>query len=227
MKWFRLTASGCLVVVAAVWSLVMFGSREVARLTERTQQLEVEKRELHDHIRRLGSSHRVAQIDIIGQHSTEAGQTFTRLRWQEMAADGSLKAPIQAEIIGKQLYVEAMIVKFDPELVKKEEPGRGESIAVFRRVFGDQQNPQWGYDLTMNQTVEERDNGPNRALWNRFWEVVDNPTLAKTLGVRVAQCEAPAVPVKMGQTWEVSLDAIGGLNLKKIREGGESVKEPG
>ncbi len=226
MKWFRLTASGCLVVVAAVWSLVTFGSREVARLTERTQQLEIEKRELRDHVRRLGTSKRVAQIDIIGQHSTEAGQTFTRLRWQEYGADGSLKAPIQAEIIGKQLYVEAMIVKFDPEQIKKDSK-EGESVALFRRVFGDQQNPQWGYDLTINLSLEDRENDANRALWKRFWELVENPQAAQAMGVRVAQCEAPAVPVKMGQTWEVSLDVIGGLNLKKIRESGEAVKEPG
>ena len=55
-------------------------------------------------------------------------------------------------------------------------------------------------------------------LWDRFWDLVDDPQLAEQYGVRVAQCEAPAVPLRPGQVWQVTLDAPGGLNLKKLRE---------
>lgn len=219
LKWLRLTLSAAVVVAVGAWTLVQFGSREVARLTQHASQLEAEKRQLHEHIQRLGASHRVAQIDVIDQHTTEAGQTLTRLRWQETQSDGPLSAPIAAEIIGSQLYVEALVIKFEPDLVAKGDARHGKSITIFRRLFGEQQSPQSGYRLTKldNPTDSVRSEWPHADIWKAFWKLVDDPLLAKRYDVRVAQCEAPAVPVKPGQTWEVSLDAVGGLNLRKIR----------
>ncbi|GAF74957.1 unnamed protein product, partial [marine sediment metagenome] len=52
-------------------------------------------------------------------------------------------------------------------------------------------------------------------LWQRFQDLMDDPALAAEYGVRVVQYEAPAVPLQPGQIWEVTLDAAGGLNLKK------------
>jgi len=227
MKWLRLTVSACLVVGVAAWSLVQFGSREGAKLTERADRLEAEKRQLHEHIKRLGSSRRVAQIDVLGQHSTEADQTFTRLRWQEVDPSGALRPPIAAEIMGKQLYVEALVIKFEPELVGEGDTEKGQSVALFRRLFGDQQNPKWGFALApdMNEPTKDVPGDARHAdLWKRFWEIVDDPALAKRYGIRVGQCEAPSVPVRSGQVWEVTLDAVGGLNLRKLRE--ETVAAP-
>jgi hypothetical protein len=56
------------------------------------------------------------------------------------------------------------------------------------------------------------------SLWARFWELVDDPELASEYGIRVAQCEAPAVRLQPGQVWEVTLDASGGLNVRKVRD---------
>jgi hypothetical protein len=221
MKWLRLTLSACLIVGVAAWSLVKFGSREVARLTQRADQLEAEKRQLREHIQRLGASFRAAQVDVLAQHATEADQTFTRLRWQEVDASGALRPPMQAEIIGKQLYVEGLVIKFDPELVGQGDPDKGRSVVLFRRLFGDQQNPRWGYALLpdMNDPVKGvTDEQPHADLWRRFWQLVDDPEMAKRYAVRIAQCEAPSVNVKPGETWEVTLDAAGGLNLRKVRE---------
>jgi len=53
-------------------------------------------------------------------------------------------------------------------------------------------------------------------LWDRFWNLAEDPSEARQYGVRVAQCEAPGVAVEPGQVWEVTLDAAGGLNLKRL-----------
>ena len=47
--------------------------------------------------------------------------------------------------------------------------------------------------------------------------------IAAKYGIRVAQCEAPSVPLAPGQTWEVTLDAAGGLNVRKI--GGRTIEQ--
>ena len=49
--------------------------------------------------------------------------------------------------------------------------------------------------------------------------------LAATFGVRVAQCEAPAVAVKPGQAWEVTLDAAGGVNIKRILDASDRERD--
>jgi hypothetical protein len=49
-----------------------------------------------------------------------------------------------------------------------------------------------------------------------FWRMMEHPQLASQYGVRVAQCEAPAVILRKGQVWEITLDAAGGLNLRII-----------
>jgi hypothetical protein len=91
---------------------------------------------------------------------------------------------------------------------------------MFRRVFGDQQTPDTG-SLIDSQARPPVDN-PREAnalhdrLWALFWQMIDDPKLAQQYGVRVAQVEAPSAPMKKGQVWEVSLDAAGGLNLRRL-----------
>ncbi|HUN82608.1 MAG TPA: hypothetical protein VMV81_13975 [Phycisphaerae bacterium] len=226
-RWLRLTISAVVITVAGAWSLVQFGSHEVARLTQRTSELEKEKQELHEHIQRLGASRRVAQVSIIDQLPVEKGQTLTRVRWQEVRSDGALPSAQTAEIIGKQLYVEGLVVKFEPEAVAKGDAEKGQSIVLFRRVFGDQQNPQFGYLLSQSDdpTQGKSAEGAHDAIWKRFWQLLDDPALARKYGIRVAQCEAPSVPIQRGQIWEISLDALGGLNFKKIGEFKPSTNE--
>src|SRR5438094_8333935 len=97
MRWMRLTISAAAVTVVGAWSLIQFGSHEVARLTQRTSELEREKQELHENIQRLGASRRVAQVSILVQQPSDKGQTGNRLRWQELRSDGPLSPPRSAE----------------------------------------------------------------------------------------------------------------------------------
>ena len=94
---------------------------------------------------------------------------------------------------------------------------------MFRRIFGDCQAPESVPELDRGARppLDETDvDGSLHAeMWRRFWEMVDDPQLASEFGVRVAQCEAPAVPLHAGQVWEIALDAAGGLNLRRLDGG--------
>jgi hypothetical protein len=150
----------------------------------------------------------------------ESGRTISTLLWQEIGPDGTLGIPVAVEVSGKSVYFEALVIKFATQHVGEGDPERGASLALFRRIFGDQQAPESAKDLDrsarpVKDSPRERDALHDR-LWARFWEFVDDPKLAETYGVRVAQCEAPSVPVAAGQIWEVAVDAAGGLNLRRI-----------
>lgn len=176
-----------------------------------------------EYARRLGASRRVAQVDVIRQRDDDQGRTVSTLVWQEIGLDGTLGKPLALETIGDLVYFDALVLKFEPQLVGEGDPQRGVSLAMFRRVFGEHQAPDSG------PTIDHAVRPPTTAspeiaafhdeLWDRFWEMAEDPRVAADYGVRVAQCEAPAARLKAGQIWEVSLDAAGGLNVRRLTAG--------
>lgn len=220
MKWLNFTLGSAVVLAAIVLTTVRLGSYEIRRLNAEKDALEAERKRLVEYAERLSATHRVAQVEVIKQQLDPDGRVMTTLLWQEVSPDGIIGQPLARNVFGKQIYVEAMVLKFEAQLVGNADEGRSTSLALFRRVFGDQQTPESAPELTDARPPAPK-NPPSPtladALWAQFWELVDDPTLARKMGVRVAQCEAPSVPMKPGEIWEVSLDAVGGLNLRKLQ----------
>ncbi|MGE0479744.1 MAG: hypothetical protein AB7Q17_04655 [Phycisphaerae bacterium] len=218
MKWLRFVLGSAAVIAGVVWSTVYFSGWELRRAREENERLERARQELVQHARRLEASRRAAQITVLAQSTDAAGVTQTRLQWQEIARDGFLGTPVVIEARGRLVYCEALVLKFEPRHVAEADPERGVSLALFRRVFGDQQSPDSAIEFDRAARPRQREPELHTLLWSRFWELVDQPDLAARFGVRVAQIEAPAAPMAAGQVWEVTIDAAGGVNLRKIAE---------
>ncbi len=210
---------GVLVGVVAL-GVTQYGRIEVRRLTAQVGELEQENTRLLDYARRLQASRRVAQVDVVKQYRSQHGHVVSVLLWQEIARDGTLGKPVAVEALGELVYFEGMVIKFDHQAVGEGDPQRGTSVVMFRRIFGEHQAPDTApaFDRANRPPLggSEPEEDGDAFLWDQFWELSESPELAAQYGVRVAQCEAPAVKVKPGQIWEVSLDAAGGLNLRKI-----------
>jgi len=222
MKSFR-SIAGIAALLIAVFALqTQFGTYRLAKQVSRLQE---EKARLTDYIGRLSASRRVAQVEVLSQCIDAEGRTVSELRWQEVRPDGLVGPPVEVHAVGFLAYFEAAVIKFEREHVGNADPGRSSSLVLFRRVFGDQQAPESVRTLDQNPPALTSsgsvENGVD--LWERFLELVESPELAAQYGVRVAQFEAPAVPIRNGQLWEVTLDAAGGLNLKVVRPGDEFV----
>jgi hypothetical protein len=230
MKWIKLTVSCVLIVAAAAFTAVRFGGLEVRRLQAEVERLDQERRQLYEYAQRLSAGRRAAQLDVLRQRVNERGETVSTLLWQEIGRDGVLGSPVALEVIGKQVYFEALVIKFKPQFVGEGDPLRGASVALFRRIFGEGQAPESVPDL--DRTAQPPLRGDAEALafyqelWRRFWEIVDHPELAERYGVRIAQCEAPAVRISAGQTWEMILDSDGGLNLRSMNGEGCVISAP-
>lgn len=214
-----LTRSGPLAILL-ILLFILFNRFQASRLTTRVQTLEREKTELVEYAERLAASRRVAQVNVLEQWRDEQGRLCSRLRWQEIGTDGRMGDPIEIDVIGEQVYFEAFVIKFDHDHVGRADADRGASVALFRRVFGDAQAPQSAtpFDqLRANPVFDPV--GPPAArdrLWSRFWDFASHPDVAERFGVRVAQCEAPAVRLSEDEIWEVKLDAAGGINLRLL-----------
>lgn len=191
----------------------------------RISALEEERAELLAVVQRLSASRRVAQVSVLKESPGEHGWPVKRLLWQEIGDDGLISEPSYVDVEGDVVYFEALVIKFDHRLVAESDASRERSVALFRRIFGDRQAPASlpeirRIDVWPLESLEGPPD-PEAQLWARFWDLVESPALAREFGVRVAQCEAPGVPMKAGEVWEVSLDTAGGLNLKKIFDRGQ------
>lgn len=194
---------------------------EVRRLTAQVDQLEQDKRRLQEFIRRLSASRRIAQVDVIDQSADSLGNPIHMLLWQEIAADGSLGLPQHVQAVGDLVYFEAAVIKFAEEDVAAGTPDRESSLAMFRRIFGDQQVPAGVPSIASSSLSAVSGEAAGVAsldarLWELFWQMMDDPELAAQYGVRVANVEAPAVLLRPGQVWEIVLDADAGLSLRII-----------
>lgn len=217
---------------------VLFQGRhflEVRRLNAQVEKLEQERADLLAYAQRLSASRRVAQVEVLGQYVDTRGDVVNLLSWQEVDRDGLVGPPLQLMAVGNLVYFEGAVIKFDFEKVGQGAAQRGTSLVLFRRVFGDRQIPAHGTELDRTPPLlRSADSWPSAArpsspphfaavspdftkrMWALFWNIIADAELARKYDIRVAQIEAPAVPLRSGEVWEVTLDAAGGLNLRRV-----------
>ena len=218
----RFIFAASLPVIAAGLMYTTMRSWDVRRLTAQVAELEEQKQQLRTFISRLKASRRVAQADVLQQYPDERGRLVSVIRWNQIGLDGTLEEPQTIEALGRLVYFEAALIKFDQDAVGEGDPQRGASLALFRRIFGEDQPASSSADLEHTIRPPSPATAPSgefeQKLWDHFWEMMEDPQLQERFGVRVAQVEAPAVVLKPGQVWEVTLDAAGGLNLRLIAQ---------
>jgi hypothetical protein len=203
---------------------------EVARLEETKLALEktvAEKEKALQALefanRLLKVSQRVARIEVLAQQAPPEAleRVRTTVRFTELGPDGAPLAPGQELTIeGRTLYVEALVIQFEDRYVEQGDALRGTSLCFFKRLFGENQSPSTGptLDTAGQQPLayggDTTADAVHRALWQRFWDYANDPALARELGVRALQGEAPFIEARPGKTYRLELRASGGLVLQ-------------
>ncbi|HPF39011.1 MAG TPA: hypothetical protein P5081_17040 [Phycisphaerae bacterium] len=219
-RWFKLTFGSVLLLALVFVATDQLSAIKIRRLEAKIGDLEREMAELKLYAERIQASHRVAQVNVVESRVGPANMPVTVLRWQQIGRGGELGPPETLEVLGEQVYFEALVLKFDFDLIGGAAENRETNLALFRRAFGDYQAPRTGVKLDQSApsfaTATESELALHKTIWDRFLAFTEDEALAKEYGVRVAQYEAPSVNMKPGQVWEVSIDAAGGLNLKML-----------
>lgn len=172
-------------------------------------------------LRLLKVDKRMAQIVVLDQtEATAESAAQTRFRFVEVDAHGKPIAPAREHRIeGDLLYVDAWVVKFDDELVQEGDPLRASSLCLFRRLFGEHQQPSEGFvvDAPFERPAVYGGSKQLSALeedaWSHFWEYANDPEKAAEMGIRAAHGEAPSMKLKKGNIYNVTLRASGGLTI--------------
>lgn len=209
-----------LLVCLSVLGLVGLGFyshlREGAdRLAKSEQQVE----KLNDVIGRLEAERRVADL-IVAEQSRTDGVLHTRLIMVEYDRAARPLPPRAFEVVGDQVHVDALVIKFDNDLVRADHPMRGRALLLFEKLYGDAQPPAQAARIDPVGGVPGiyRDVDPNvstfeQKLWHQFWQLADDPALRQQLGVKVAHGAGVFAPFKPGIRYTVTLAADGNVTL--------------
>lgn len=194
-----------------------------AAVKERDEKIE----RLDTAMRLLKMDHRLARLTVLEQKRDRQDdrKTTTKVSLVEVNDEGF---PIGAERVfelkGDMVYIDHWIVKFDDKYVEEADLDRSTSICLFRRLFGEFQEPSQGY------TIDEVGTRPTaygrggamtefeRKIWSDFWSLANDPARAKELGIRAAHGEAVSIKVEPGKRYQVKLRASDGLSISPLEE---------
>jgi hypothetical protein len=189
----------------------------------RTSLAEKERRiaRLDTALRLLKVDHRLAEIKVLEQTTDPAsGEVASVIQFVEVNDEGHpIDEPRAFRLRGDMVYVDYWVVKFDDKYVERADLDRSTSICLFRRIFGEHQEPGDGYVLDKvgsRPTAYARGGKMSdfeRQIWDDFWNIANDPQRARQLGIRAAHGEAVSVQLRPGKTYRLELRASGGLTI--------------
>ena len=195
-------------------------------LSAQIQQLEaemaseIETRE--QMIDRLQRTRRMARLDILDQPLDASGAVQqTTVRLVELDDRGAELARQEFTVPGAVLFVDAWTVRFDYQRVAHADPFAGQTLVLLRRIYSDQMPPREGRPIDTPGGIPpgyavSDEARFERAVWRGFWNIATDAERARELGVRVAQGEAVYKPVKHGESYDLVIEASGGMTLKPL-----------
>lgn len=195
---------------------------QISSLNEELQRQAEEIDRLDTSMRLLKVDHRVAELRVVDQQKNEeTGETNTLIEFQELTPQGDPAGePREFEIVGDIVYIDNWVVKFDDEFVEKADIDRSTSLVLFRRIFGEFQEPRHGYMIDQvgaQPLIYLRGGKPSEfenKIWKDFWTIANDEEKAQSMGIRAAHGEAVSIKVQKGKKYRVTLRASDGLSIR-------------
>src|SRR4051812_45234306 len=150
----------CVVLLAGTVGVWVYQERFATNV--QIAKLEKEKEALKQVVQRLSDERRVAELLVTEQKLDSSGELRTTLLFVEYTRNNESLPPKLFTIVGKWAHIDATVIKFDRHFVSDGDELRGHSIALFTRLYGDQQAPRDAPNIDQPGTVPEvfRDANP-------------------------------------------------------------------
>ena len=224
-----------LIVVAAAAAgvyladqMILAPSRALQRqLAERDAQIQVLKERneaLEAAMRLLRYTERRARLVVLDQGPGPDGHPRTRVRFTELDPQGDpVGEPRELSLDGDEVYVDALVIKFDDTFVLGGDALTGKALLLFRRIFTDRRRPAEGEvldragQMPQSYAAEKAPTAFERELWARFWELANDPEEAKRRGVRALHGEAVSTRVRKDRIYTITLRSTGELSIQPTR----------
>jgi hypothetical protein len=190
---------------------------QIRALTEQNQALEAS-------IRLLKHTERRARLVVLDQQPGPGGHARTRVRFTELDPEGDpVGEPRELWLDGDEVYVDALVIKFDDTFVMGGDALKGKALLLFRRIFTDRRRPAEGEvldregQMPQSYAAERAPTAFERELWARFWELANDPEEAKRRGVRALHGEAVSTRLRKDLIYTITLRSTGELTIQPTR----------
>ena len=201
-----------------------------SQLAQTTEQLNVANQQiekLNEDIENLNArltllkvDRRLARLTAVDQGSDDDGEMYTVVEFVELNDEGQpIDSPRQFRIRGDVVYIDNWIVKFDDKYVEEADIDRSTSLVLFRRIFGEMQQPIEGFPLDeAGRRPQAYARGGQmtdfeKKIWGDFWNIANDEAAAKQLGIRAAHGQAVSMKLQKGKSYRVQLRASDGLSI--------------
>jgi hypothetical protein len=190
---------------------------QIRALNERNQALEAA-------VRLLRHTERRARLVVLDQGRGPDGLLQTRVRFTELDAQGDpVGEARELSLEGDEVYVDALIIKFEDSFVTAGDALKGKALLLFRRIFTDRRRPSEGDvldregQMPQSYAAERAPTAFERELWARFWELANDPEEARKHGIRALHGEAVSTRLRKDLVYTITLRATGELAIQPIR----------
>jgi len=190
---------------------------QIRALTERNQELEAA-------VRLLRYTERRAQLVVLDQGPGPDGHVRTRVRFTELDPQGDPVGELrELSLDGDEIYVDALVIKFEDTFVTAGDALKGKALLLFRRIFTDRRRPADGDvldregQMPQSYAAERAPTTFERELWARFWELANDPEEARRRGVRALHGEAVSTRLKKDRVYTITLRSTGELTIQPTR----------
>ena len=208
--------------------LVVEPRREMQRrIEERDRQIQDLKKKteaLEATLRVYRTTERRARIVVLGQQQGRDGQTTSQIQFTEIDSNGDPVGDTREfSLTGDEVYVDALVIKFQDELIEGADALRGKSLMLFRRLFTDRNRPADGPvldregQMPLAYATEKAPSAFERDLWAQFWRLANDPEEAKRHGVRAVHGDAVSIRLKKGGVYVITFRPTGELTIQPVR----------
>jgi hypothetical protein len=208
-----------LATVLTIGIVVLLVYREHNAVERKEAELSDENLQLRQVVDRLTDERRVAEM-LVTDQIVVAGVPQTTLLFVEYARNHLTLPPKRFVISGNQVHLDAMVIKFDHDFVKENDPLRGHSLALFTRIYGDHQSPDEGSPIDTPgqipgyyQGTDPRVGTFELGLWKDFWKLAGDEAYRKQMGVRVSNGQGLWWPCDPDKLYTITIESDGGLNV--------------
>ena len=150
------------------------------------------------------------------RQETRDGKLYTTIRFVETAR-GDMLTPVlekEYEIEGDVVYFDALIITFPSQMVMD---GKARSIYLWRRIYGEHQNPADGFPVETQGSHPERYATLLRTLriheqqlfWKEIWKLANNPEALQHQGIKAIYGNAVYKRLKPGLIYVFKIGADG------------------
>jgi len=201
---------------------------DIAAKAEQIRERDAQITKLNEDVEKLETAlsllkvdHRVARLTAVDQTKDEAtGEVTTKVEFVELNDEGHpIDTPRLFPIRGDTVFLDNWVVKFDDKYVESADLERGTSLVLFRRIFGEKQQPIDGFPLDdVGSAPRAYQRGGKmsdfeKQIWGDFWAIANDAQRAEQLGIRAAHGLALSMKVQKGKSYTVQLRASDGLSF--------------